>query len=114
MHYAQHFNHGLIYLFVHFSEKSVISNNLMQPLYCKLCETRLNSPSQATAHYVGKSHLKKAKTYLKQSNETNTVTSQAEEAQNGIVDKVSTLGLLVTNELHFRNLNAIQAIVRKQ
>uniref|UniRef100_A0A2R5LI16 Putative zinc finger matrin type 3 n=1 Tax=Ornithodoros turicata TaxID=34597 RepID=A0A2R5LI16_9ACAR len=37
---------------------------MMQPLYCKLCDAKLNGSLQATAHYGGKSHAKRVKQYL--------------------------------------------------
>ncbi|XP_014674771.1 PREDICTED: uncharacterized protein LOC106814907 [Priapulus caudatus] len=38
--------------------------DMCQPLYCKLCNVSCNAPAQATAHYTGKSHSKKAKQYI--------------------------------------------------
>lgn len=37
---------------------------MMKPLYCKLCDAKLNGNLQATAHYGGKSHAKRVKQYL--------------------------------------------------
>ena len=43
---------------------ATVPPELIQALFCKLCQTRLNSPLQSTAHYAGKNHAKNARLYL--------------------------------------------------
>ncbi|XP_028969001.1 zinc finger matrin-type protein 3-like [Galendromus occidentalis] len=39
-------------------------SDLMQPLYCKVCDAKLNGRLQASAHYDGKSHHRRLRQYL--------------------------------------------------
>lgn len=45
------------------AKRDGIPVDMIQALYCKLCDAKLNGSLQATAHYVGKSHAKKVKQY---------------------------------------------------
>lgn len=43
------------------SNKGVKRKSDFQTVYCSICKVYLNSSSQATAHYTGKSHLNKVR-----------------------------------------------------
>lgn len=45
------------------AKRDGIPVEMIQALYCKLCDAKLNGSLQATAHYVGKSHAKRVKQY---------------------------------------------------
>ncbi|KAH6933889.1 hypothetical protein HPB50_018670 [Hyalomma asiaticum] len=45
------------------AKRDGIPVDMIQALYCKLCDAKLNGSLQATAHYVGKSHAKRVKQY---------------------------------------------------
>lgn len=48
-----------------------IPPEMTKPLFCELCEAKLNSPLQATSHYEGKNHAKKVRFYLERMREKN-------------------------------------------
>lgn len=45
-------------------------SDLMQPLYCKVCDAKLNGRLQASAHYDGKSHHRRLRQYLEKAGRT--------------------------------------------
>ncbi|XP_022241932.1 zinc finger protein 385D-like isoform X1 [Limulus polyphemus] len=46
------------------AEELKVPSELTQPLFCHLCDAKLNGSLQADSHYEGKNHAKKVKQYL--------------------------------------------------
>ncbi|XP_076315241.1 uncharacterized protein LOC143227837 isoform X2 [Tachypleus tridentatus] len=46
------------------TEELKVPSELTQPLFCHLCDAKLNGRLQADSHYEGKNHAKKVKQYL--------------------------------------------------
>lgn len=73
------------------TENLRIPPDLIQPLYCKLCDTRLNGTLQATAHYDGKNHKKKERQYIDKLRREKGIKTPVPQA-NGKTDNVRLLG----------------------
>ncbi|XP_022700613.1 zinc finger protein 385C-like [Varroa jacobsoni] len=67
-------------------------SDLMQPLYCKVCDAKLNGRLQASAHYDGKSHHRRLRQYLEKAGRTSDLHKLKELHQQKKLEKKSAGG----------------------
>ncbi|XP_077509553.1 uncharacterized protein LOC144120756 isoform X1 [Amblyomma americanum] len=72
------------------AKRDGIPVDMIQALYCKLCDAKLNGSLQATAHYVGKSHAKKVKQYQHGQGRIGQLRLNAAAASGGDASKTAT------------------------